>query len=161
MDMHFDERLVALSSSPRLFARVLICVYARLSVRRYGIEDKYMFLEEARMLGLPCTPMLHDNFVVVKHRNEEGGLGYKSFSNAAGGGEWIIQPGLRNSKKIAQMLPLNAPLSTLRIVSSCAGGGAGGSLVACVWRAGRAGAATDHKSVLFDVDSTTGEVGCV
>jgi len=30
--------------------------------------------------------------------------------------------------------------------------------MSCVFRAGRAGAATDHSSVLFDVDLTTGEI---
>jgi len=50
------------------------------------IEDKFVFLQEARRLGLPSTPMLRDvATVVIKHRNEEGGLGYQSFTNARGG----------------------------------------------------------------------------
>eukprot|EP00284_Hemiselmis_tepida_P018521 CAMPEP_0174928216 /NCGR_PEP_ID=MMETSP1355-20121228/22795_1 /TAXON_ID=464990 /ORGANISM="Hemiselmis tepida, Strain CCMP443" /LENGTH=638 /DNA_ID=CAMNT_0016174365 /DNA_START=51 /DNA_END=1963 /DNA_ORIENTATION=- len=124
----------------------------------YLIEDKFVFLQEARRLGLPTTPMLRDVAVVVKHRNEEGGLGFQSFSNASGGGDWIIQPRLHNSRRISGMLPPDAPLSTLRLVSCCEGGGMGGEILSCVWRAGRSGAETDHSSVLFDVDPVTGEV---
>lgn len=32
-------------------------------------------------------------------------------------------------------------------------------MMSCVFRAGRKGAATDHQSILFDVDMETGEIG--
>lgn len=109
--------------------------------------------------------------VFGKHRNMEGGLGIHTFSSAHAGGDWIVQPRLENAAALAALLPTAAPLSTLRVVSASrlslpsadtdsseeAGGSESGAeeeveVVSCVWRAGRAGAATDHKAVMFDVD---------
>ena len=92
-----------------------------------------------------------------------------AFSNAATGGEWILQPAFENEDANARLLPVNAPLSTIRIVTSSRAALKGKpnaeamptditALSAC-WRAGRAGAATDHSSVLFDVDLDSGALG--
>merc|ERR1711924_149113 len=97
-----------------------------------------------------------------------GGLGFQAFANAVAGGDWIIQERLANNASLQALLPRDAPLSTFRVISgSVAGvreldGGEGedssGDITAlsCVWRAGRAGAATDHDSILFDVDMASG-----
>lgn len=158
-------------------------------------------------------------------------MGVHFYHNAAHGGDWIIQQKLENGPSLAAMLPRDAPLSTLRIITSSnwtvdsaakaataattaaaagtadsatagaatgaatgAGAGAGsgtgaqqqqaqaqqqpsdgvesgaasdcmealGSIQAlsCVFRAGRAGAATDHQSILFDVDLASGVIKC-
>jgi len=118
--------------------------------------------------GVPASPWLTAPKLIIKHRNEEGGLGFQVFTNATAGGDWIIQRALVNSEHLARLLPPDAPLSTLRIVSSSAASlraaprdGAEVSditLLSACWRAGRAGADTDHKSVLFDVDLPTGEI---
>ena len=65
--------------------------------------------------GFPVTPWYDYESLIVKHINEEGGLGVLKFNNAQNGGDWIIQPKFNNSEKITQLLPENAPFSTFRI----------------------------------------------
>ena len=72
---------------------------------------------------------------------------------------------LENGPFIANLLPNNAPLSTFRVITAskysllinkevanenCI------EVLSTVFRAGRAGASTDHQSILFDVDKETG-----
>jgi len=77
----------------------------------YEIEDKLCFLERCEAVGLPASPWLKlPSKLICKHRNEEGGLGYAAYSNAAAGGDWIIQPALENGSEIARLLPADAPL---------------------------------------------------
>ena len=71
---------------------------SRTQNKGYKMEDKWTFLTAAERCGVPVSPSLRVPMIVCKHRNEEGGLGYKSFSNAAHGGDWIIQEHLTNSK---------------------------------------------------------------
>ena len=86
----------------------------------YDLEDKLLFLERAEAAGVPVSPYFKKpSKFICKHRNEEGGLGLKSFTNAATGGDWIIQEALANDKRVlGPMLPPNAPLSTFRVVSA-------------------------------------------
>ena len=113
----------------------------------YEFEDKWTFLKDGEARGVPVSPWLHVDGIVAKHRNEEGGLGYFSFRNALVGGDWIIQETLTNAEEIARLLPANAPLSTLRIVTSSAAGlhpttraaPEDFTAMSCVFRAGRAG----------------------
>jgi len=134
----------------------------------YSIEDKWTFIQLAQQKRIAVSPTLACGGVVCKHRNEEGGLGYASFGNAAAGGDWIIQERLSNGPELRRLLPTDAPLSTFRIITGSRGGlraeGRGVSLsditaLSCVFRAGRAGAITDHVSTLFDVDLKTGRIG--
>jgi hypothetical protein len=127
----------------------------------YALEDKLAMLEAAEAAGLPVSPWLVTDALICKQRNEEGGLGYAAFSSATSGGAWIVQPRLRNHAAIAGLLPADAPLSTLRIVTGAPreGGGEPRAL-SCVFRAGMSGAATDHSSILFDVDLRSGRVRC-
>ena len=128
----------------------------------YALEDKWRFLERARETGVAVTPVLKLPELICKHRNEEGGLGFAKYVNADVGGDWIIQQALHNDAFFAALLPGDAPLSTLRIVTASRAGlpgqgqGNGVTALSCVWRAGRAGALTDHSSVLFDVDLRSG-----
>ena len=77
----------------------------------------------------------------------------------------IIQEKLANGPFLSSMLPkTNPPLSTFRIISSSKGGLHVGKCtrkdikaLSCVWRAGRANAATDHTAILYNVDPTTGK----
>lgn len=132
----------------------------------YKFEDKWSFLTVGEERGVPVSPWLKTKGLFVKHRNEEGGLGCASYANAVAGGDWIIQECLENADSIKHLLPDNAPLSTLRVISSSRGGiksaehGAADQVkcLSCVFRAGRAGAMTDHESILFDVDTTTGVI---
>eukprot|EP00934_Nitzschia_sp_Nitz4_P000818 Nitzschia sp. Nitz4//scaffold6_size259037//217602//219005//NITZ4_001116-RA/size259037-augustus-gene-0.306-mRNA-1//1//CDS//3329557019//818//frame0 len=131
----------------------------------YEMENKWTFLEQGSKLGVPVSPYLKTpRSIVVKHRNEEGGLGIHFFKNAAAGGDWIIQEAISNSDWVSTLLPSNAPLSTFRVITQSRG-----SIhldqqprvdqvkaLSCVFRAGREGAATDHQSILFDVNVKTG-----
>lgn len=133
----------------------------------YGMEDKLEFLECAERNGIAVTPWMKTKKLIVKHRNEEGGLGFHAFDNCTSGGNWIIQEALDNDEFVSGLLPDEAPLSTFRVVSASRGGlsgvekGTEGSVTAlsCVFRAGREGAVTDHVSVLYDVDMQTGVIG--
>lgn len=132
----------------------------------YSFEDKLSFLQKAQEVNVPVTPCLDTPWIVCKHRNEEGGLGYMDFVNASSGGDWIIQPRIHNDDFISSMLPENAPLSTFRVISASRCSlreleGESGSVgdveaLSCVWRAGRANASTDHSCIMFDVDPETG-----
>lgn len=132
----------------------------------YRFEDKWSFLTVGEERGVPVSPCLKMPGLFVKHRNEEGGLGCASYKNATIGGDWIIAKQLENAESIRHLLPDDAPLSTLRVISGSRGGikstkhGATDDIkcLSCVFRAGRAGAMTDHVSVLYDVDTTTGTI---
>lgn len=130
----------------------------------YDMENKWTFLETGTERGVPVSPYLTTPGIVVKHRNEEGGLGIYFYKNATEGGDWIIQQRLQNSAWVSSLLPQNAPLSTFRVIT-CSRAAADMTktprpsdvtALSCVFRAGRQGAATDHVSVLFDVDTETG-----
>lgn len=130
----------------------------------YALEDKLAFLQAAEAAGVPVSPSIDAPRVVVKHRNEEGGLGFRSFVNARHGGDWIVQPWLRNAKQVAALLPAGAPLSTVRVITASENGlhpdgeAPRPRALSCVWRAGRCGAETDHTSVLFDVDLDSAKI---
>ena len=77
----------------------------------YAMEDKLTFLEAAEAAGVAASPWLKlPAKLIVKHRNEEGGLGIAVYSNACVGGDWIIQECLDNHADLAALLPGNAPL---------------------------------------------------
>jgi len=132
----------------------------------YDVEDKWTFLIESEKKDINVTPFMKVEGVVCKHRNEEGGLGYQSFSNASVGGDWIIQERLNNGPFLKKLLPEDAPLSTFRIISSSRGGLSDEKEVdidditalSCVWRAGRSKALTDHSAIMFNVNPNTGEI---
>lgn len=132
----------------------------------YKMEDKWTFLTDAEKAGVPISPSMKVGEICVKDRNEEGGMGIYFFKNACRpGGNWIIQEKLDNDSFVASMLPENAPLSTFRVITASRGGGLehnGSNMVnalSCVFRAGRANAKTDHSSIIFDIDTSTGIVG--
>lgn len=88
-------------------------------------------------------------------------MGIHVLKNVVHGGRWILQERLDNCTAVNKLLPSNAPLSTIRVVTgslgalSALGAGEGQSLKAralcTVWRAGRQGASTDHSSVMVNV----------
>ena len=130
----------------------------------YTMENKWTFLEEGDKLGVPISPFLKTSGIVVKHRNEEGGLGIHFYKNATVGGDWIIQERIENSDWVSSVLPENAPLSTFRVITQSRASIdlskepqiSDITALSCVFRAGRAGAATDHDSILFNIDPKTG-----
>lgn len=133
----------------------------------YALEDKMEFLEACEREGVPGSPFLRAPKFIVKHRNEEGGLGLQTFTNAACGGEWIIQHALSNSATIARLLPKVAPLSTFRLVSASRGcllddpkraSAEDIKVLSACFRAGREGASTDHSCIMFDVDLSRGVI---
>jgi len=143
----------------------------------YRFENKWTFLREGAAAGVPVSPFLDVGELVIKDQNEEGGMGIHFFKNATEGGDWVIQRRLHNSRFINSLLPENAPLSTFRVMTASSQfcGKPIHSLssiknshdyddksheyvqvLSCVFRAGRAGASTDHSSILFDVDCNNG-----
>ena len=133
----------------------------------YAMENKWLFLQKGAELGVPVSPCLSLPSIVVKHRNEEGGMGIFFYKNATIGGDWIIQEKIHNSQWVSTMLPPNSPLSTFRVItisraaldlSQPPKGVQDITALSCVFRAGREGAATDHDSILFDINPKTGEL---
>ena len=131
----------------------------------YALEDKFTFLQACEREGIAVSPWLRHPRLVVKHRNEEGGLGLHVFDNAAAGGDWIVQLWLENAPAIARLLPSRAPLSTLRLVTaSRASARPSGHacepsdviLLSACFRAGREGASTDHSCIMYDIDVPAG-----
>jgi len=104
------------------------------------------------------TPWYDHKSIIVKHINEEGGLGVLKFDNAQNEGDWIIQPTLTNSKQIKRLLPKNAPFSTFRICTGFNPQTKETYTLCAVFRAGRKGATTDHSCILFDTDMKTGVI---
>lgn len=174
----------------------------------YILEDKWTFLREGAKVGVPVSPFMEEPVdLVIKNKNQEGGLGIYFYKNAVHGGDWIMQSRLDNAPWLNKMLPSPAPLSTMRVITSSSWtmkkhghkfstsqyrkydrtggvvedptGGAkfnhgsksknidakllkeAGKYIdarSAVLRLGRAGASTDHSSVLFDVDINTGKI---
>ncbi|CAM9122996.1 unnamed protein product [Discosporangium mesarthrocarpum] len=134
----------------------------------YKQEDKWTFLRDGKKAGIPVSPFLDIPDMVIKDKNEEGGMGIFFFKNATVGGDWIIQERLHNNSFVSSILPEGAPLSTIRVITGSrywlekwSGGNPSESSIvplSCVFRAGRQNALTDHSSILFDVDTSTGEI---
>lgn len=132
----------------------------------YQMENKWTFLKQGRDSQVPVSPFLDTPAIVVKHKNEEGGLGIHFYKNATDGGDWIIQHRIQNSDWVSSLLPQNAPLSTFRVITQSRASIDIDSAptveqitaLSCVFRAGRKNAATDHDSILFNVDVPTGVI---
>jgi hypothetical protein len=150
-------------------------------------RSKWTFLTEGKRAGVPVSPF-YDGIrtLVCKNKNVEGGMGIHFFRNAAHGGDWILQERLENAEWLNALLPGNAPLSTMRVITTSTWGltqgldtdnsqsqgvgVVGGHPTAQdraedyvraesgVLRLGRANASTDHSSVLFDVDIRSGVI---
>lgn len=176
----------------------------------YQLEDKGAFLLAADAKGIPVSPFMRipGGVLVAKHRGIEGGMGIQFLRSFTDGGDWILQERMANSPFIASLLPDNAPLSSIRVITAstawlsergllrggmqglCSEGGEEGAGAAdkpspasppasspthaassaasdlsdygvftVVFRAGLAGASTDHSSICFDVDAATGRIG--
>jgi len=128
----------------------------------FELEDKWRFIQACQEKGISVTPVLDQPVeLVAKDVLEEGGMGIHVLKNVMHGGRWILQEKLENCQAVNALLPPNAPLSTVRIVTGSRGalpvlgtGGQGGpqaKALCTVWRAGRAGASTDHSSVMVNV----------
>ena len=63
------------------------------------------------------SPYLEVDEIVCKNTHIEGGLGIFFYKNATVGGDWIIQKRLRNADWLTRLLPPDAPLSTMRVIT--------------------------------------------
>lgn len=132
----------------------------------YTMENKWDFLLEGEQKGVPISPYLKTPALVVKHKNEEGGMGIFFYKNATEGGDWIIQERIQNSDWVSSLLPENPPLSTFRVITQSRASldlsktpqTGDVTALSCVFRAGRKNASTDHDSILFDIDVCTGMI---
>jgi hypothetical protein len=85
----------------------------------YKQEDKWTFLTDGKKLDIPISPYIENiENLVCKNKNIEGGMGIFFYKNALNGGDWILQEKLNNAKWLVELLPINAPLSTMRIIST-------------------------------------------
>jgi len=85
----------------------------------YKMEDKWTFLTQGEEMHVPVTPYLKDIEVLVcKNKLIEGGMGIHFFPNAAMGGNYILQPSFQNAAWLKELLPPNAPLSTMRVITT-------------------------------------------
>lgn len=173
---HFAEQLLHPPdwfSYWRLNCRLASLHSLKTQTSGYRMEDKWTFLVEGEERGVPVTPYLKCGAIVVKDTNEEGGMGIHFFKNAYNGGQWIIQEKIDNSDEIKKLLPENPPLSTVRVITTSTWSLQHKELpssekeydpadyvraASAVFRAGRRNAKTDHSSVLFDVDKSTGTI---
>lgn len=142
-------------------------------------EDKWTFLTTGKEIGVPISPFYDDmETLVCKNKNIEGGMGIFFYKNAAFNGDWILQEKLKNSDWLSQLLPENAPLSTMRVITTSTFGlnsrhkaniaidtketidpvRLNIKAQSAVLRLGRKNANTDHSSVLYDVDIATGTI---
>jgi hypothetical protein len=104
-------------------------------------------------------------------------MGIHFYRNALHGGDWVLQERLSNAPWLSDLLPKVSPLSTMRVITNSSWAyrdegslpnkhGSGSSeqaseyvkVLTAVLRLGREGASTDHSSVLFDVDKSTGQI---
>ncbi|CAK9046992.1 unnamed protein product [Durusdinium trenchii] len=134
----------------------------------FDMESKWNFIKGCLDNGLPTTPALETpKILVAKDVNEEGGMGIHVLPNVLYGGAWLLQEKLDNHPDVQQLLPKDSPLSTMRVVTGSYGalallGRPAETKKLCnalcaVWRAGRAGASTDHSCVMVDVPQPRGE----
>ncbi|GAX73740.1 hypothetical protein CEUSTIGMA_g1193.t1 [Chlamydomonas eustigma] len=148
---------------------------------QYSLEGKGEFLRAAEAAGdIPISPFRTDiGTLFAKHTHIEGGMGIHVLRNFTQGGDWILQDALTNDAALSRLLPPHTPLSTLRVVTGSRHWLASSrsthprnivnatatplvdsvSVFTVVLRAGRAGASTDHNSICFPVDSTSGQLG--
>ncbi len=85
----------------------------------YKMEDKWTFLTKGKDMNVPITPYFDKiESLVCKNKLIEGGMGIHFYRNAAFGGEWIIQEKLQNVEWLNDLLPHNAPLSTMRVITT-------------------------------------------
>ena len=142
----------------------------------FAMENKWDFLVKGEAEGVAVSPYMKLPKITLKNKNIEGGMGIHFFENASAGGDWIIQPVFDNAAPLAKVLPTHSPLSTFRVITISRGALnpenpyvdartkatiAPEDLITplcCVFRAGREGAATDHKSILYDVDFGSGRI---
>eukprot|EP01033_Poteriospumella_lacustris_P000995 gene995-718_t len=85
----------------------------------YKMEDKWTFLVAGKALNVPVSP--YDDTteaLVCKNKLIEGGMGIHFYRNAAFGGDWILQERLQNAAWLNALLPANAPLSTMRVITT-------------------------------------------
>lgn len=85
----------------------------------YKMEDKWTFLVAGKALHVPVSP--YDDTteaLVCKNKLIEGGMGIHFYRNAAFGGDWILQERLQNAAWLNALLPANAPLSTMRVITT-------------------------------------------
>ncbi|CAF2115568.1 unnamed protein product [Rotaria magnacalcarata] len=122
---------------------------------QYAMEDKGRFLIEANKLDIPVTPILDVPCIMIKHKSIEGGMGINIYDNfATNHGDWIIQKVFSNSDFIQRLVTPDAPLSTVRIITSRDSSSSSSPIKVktMVFRAGRIRQKTDHNAIFYDID---------
>merc|ERR1719225_1919164 len=84
----------------------------------FEMEDKWLFIKTCLEKKIPVTPVMDmPKTLIAKDVLEEGGMGIHVLKNVLHGGRWILQEKLENCEAVQKLLPDNAPLSTMRVLT--------------------------------------------
>jgi hypothetical protein len=117
------------------------------------LEDKWLFSKKCIHNNIPVSPLIKTN-LFIKHKEIDGGQGCFKYNNVFNGGNWLIQENFENSSFLKNILPENAPLSTIRLVTINTNNTI--KILVGVLRAGLKDSNTDHNSILFNIDIDSG-----
>ncbi|CAF0822302.1 unnamed protein product [Didymodactylos carnosus] len=111
-------------------------------------------------LGIPVSPFFKFPSIMIKHKAIEGGMGihiYRNFAIEENPGDWILQEVFENSAFVKQLIPENAPLSTIRVITASSADKTNSiKALTAVFRAGRPNESTDHNAIFFNIDMKSG-----
>ncbi len=140
----------------------------------HTLDDKRAFAAACARVGLP-TPrtvevveaVARGGRWIAKERLSDRGVGVHDLSAAElaarpDAADLVIQERLRNHRGLLGLLPPDAPLSTLRVVTTLREPGRPPRVTRLAFRAGRAGHLTDNAAgggLWAPVDPTTGRAG--
>lgn len=148
--------------------------YARHRPAHHRLDDKRSFVEACRAADLPVPRSVRATAAVaeggewiVKQPLADRGVGVFLLAAAAlaaraDAGDLLVQERLGNHPDLARLLPPDAPLSTLRVITTLDRPGGAPRVTRVALRVGRAGRLTDNAAgggLWAAVDPATGRAG--
>ena len=148
--------------------------YARHRPGHHRLDDKRSFVEACRAAGLPiprsvpaAVAVAEGGAWIVKQPLADRGTGVwlltaAALAERADAKDLLVQERLRNHPGLAALLPPDAPLSTLRVITTLEHPGGTPRVTRVALRVGRAGRLTDNAAgggLWAAVDVATGRAG--
>lgn len=137
----------------RLNSVLTTLLHNHLDNNQFIYENKWNFYEFCNKNDFPVIETLSSD-IFIKHINKEGGMGCHSYKNVLDGGDYLIQNRLKNSDLFSKVLPYDAPLSTIRIITAKHNNDI--QTISSCFRAGTSCSITDHDCICFNIDLNTG-----